>query len=182
MTAATRVKLRNTQGDTITKAFRFTTPGGRVVFDASMTDSSTTVTSVKARLTSSDEGYPIFGTGITLGTTIDSVSSDGVTLALTDVATETTSGGTLIIRALDVSNYTFEMQLRSSPKATSTLATFAIDTTNAQGGEIIATVDADTSKTLPYVSYWDLQATLNTQVETWLKGQLVLDPDVTRST
>jgi len=69
-------------------------------------------------------------------------------------------------------------QWRALPTDTRYVA-FTVDTTNAATGVIVMTATATQTRSM-WNGYWDLQATKNGAVRTWIKGKLVYVEDVTR--
>lgn len=166
--------------DVYYRYFRFTEDGGRVVHDG-VTSNSTEITSAQANFVAADVGKEIFGTGITIGTTISSIGGDGTTATLSDTVSGSASGATFIIRSIDISAYTFTAQIRRTPLSTNTVADITIDTTNAAGGELLFSLDAETTGSLPINGYWDLQTVLDGDPVTWLRGRTKVTPDTTRA-
>lgn len=80
--------------------------------------------------------------------------------------------------ALDVSDYTFSAQIRDRPeKGTVLLATFDIDTTDAEDGIIVLSLPPAATRIDP--GYWDLEVKADGSPTTWLAGEVKMSGDVT---
>lgn len=80
---------------------------------------------------------------------------------------------------IPVDDYTFKAEIRDRPEnGTVVYATFSIDTSQASEGIIVLHLTA--SQTRIPSGYWDLQATISGSRKTWLKGEVIMDGDVTQ--
>ena len=70
-------------------------------------------------------------------------------------------------------------QWRPLPTSTTSIA-FAVDSSLASTGVIKITMTATNTTNLKN-GYWDLQATKNAEVKTWLRGEVLVEQDVTRA-
>lgn len=81
--------------------------------------------------------------------------------------------------SLNLSDYTFKAQIRDrSENGKVIYATFTIDISQAASGIIVLHLDAASTR-IPS-GYWDLEATKDSTVQTWLKGAVTMDGDVTQ--
>jgi hypothetical protein len=70
-------------------------------------------------------------------------------------------------------------QYRINPKATNFVA-FTVDVSDADEGRITLSLSATQTRNLPGEGVFDLQATENNVIRTWLKGRIAVSQDVTR--
>jgi hypothetical protein len=70
-------------------------------------------------------------------------------------------------------------QWREKPLADNPVA-FTVDSTSASSGCLKITMAASNTATLKD-GYWDLQATKGGEVKTWLRGEVLVQQDVTRA-
>lgn len=169
------------QGDLIEVPVYFPEVGGRVVFDGVTENGSTTVWSAKARFTQSDVDKKIWGATLQSGTTIESVSADGTEAVLSDAATDDGENVTLLIRAVDRSEFTFEAPVKKSPTSDTVLTSWDVDDTDITDGYLVLSIAADVSATLPSITRSNLIVTAAddpTYEKTWASMTLVLKPRV----
>ena len=84
--------------------------------------------------------------------------------------------------AINITGRTYAAQIRSTPDASTVLATFACSIVNAATGKMAATLTATTTAALtPGGAVWDLQETNGTVVTTLLSGPVTIVQDVTRT-
>lgn len=84
-----------------------------------------------------------------------------------------------------VDEYTFAAQIRREPNGRAEgelIATFDIDDSDAAAGTIVLSLDRDTTRDIgDDVGCWDLQVTtVDGAADTWLKGTVDIEGDVTR--
>ena len=72
-------------------------------------------------------------------------------------------------------------EVRALPDADVVLATFAIDTTNADTGVVLLSLGGADTRALPPTAWWDVQQTApGAEPRTWYRGQVKTTADVTR--
>lgn len=70
-------------------------------------------------------------------------------------------------------------QWRETPSSGAAVS-FTIDSTLASTGRITITMSATNTATLKN-GYWDLQAVKGNEVKTWLRGEVLVQQDITRA-
>lgn len=80
---------------------------------------------------------------------------------------------------IDVSARAYLAQIRKSTEATDVLATFAVDTSSAAGGIVVATLAAEDTVDLKGDYVWDLEDTSTGR--TLLGGKVTVEGDVSRA-
>ena len=83
--------------------------------------------------------------------------------------------------AVDVSARTFTAQLRSTANATTVVATFVIDMTNAATGEVGYSLADTVTDDLSGNYVWDFQQDTGGVIRTLMGGSFFVAPDVTRA-
>lgn len=83
--------------------------------------------------------------------------------------------------AVDVSARTFTAQLRATANATTVIATFAIDMTNAASGEVGYSLADTVTDDLSGNYVWDFQQDTGGVIRTLMGGSFFVAPDVTRA-
>lgn len=85
---------------------------------------------------------------------------------------------------IDIEDWTWLAQVREAPGGDTVLATFTVTVTDAANGRFTLSLtdtaidDLETGKRL----HWDLQATDDGAVRTYVRGSVIVDGDVSRST
>jgi len=84
---------------------------------------------------------------------------------------------------LDVSDYTFQAQIRATDTSSTVIATFTIDTTDAATGNIVLSLTAAQTLALTAGSYfWDLRCVdANSVVSRWVSGTATVAGTITRA-
>lgn len=171
------------RGDDFDVTFGLVEPGGRVVNDLVLTNTSTTATSTSAAFTVSDIGKKIVthnGAGIADSVTVAGVtSSTQITLSAAATASGTYAAS---IRALDCSAYTSpEADIRATADG-SEVETFTFDAARKAVGVYVMTMtDTETALLTPGSYVWDWQIVDgDSKVRTLLRGAVTIVADVTR--
>lgn len=81
--------------------------------------------------------------------------------------------------ALDLSTGTWRAQVRKHAQATSVLASFAVDDTDAANGVLFLTLTPEQTAALPSNCTWDLEDTV--AGVTYLRGAVTVEREVTRT-
>jgi hypothetical protein len=79
----------------------------------------------------------------------------------------------------DLSDFTFKAQIRDRPEmATVVLATFTVDISGAADGVIVISLNPAQTRIQP--GHWDLEVSDGANTQTWLKGKVLVEGDVTQ--
>lgn len=87
------------------------------------------------------------------------------------------------VTLMDVSDRTYAAQIRRTPASPDVIVALTVDMTEAADGVVILRLTSAQSAELPARSLaWDLQETVDGEVDTILAGEFNVQADVTRST
>lgn len=82
---------------------------------------------------------------------------------------------------IDVSGRTFAAQIRTSAKASTVLAEFTIDDSDASTGRLVLDLAASLTQDIPAGTVvTDLQETVGDTASTWWEAEITVERDVTR--
>lgn len=88
-----------------------------------------------------------------------------------------------VYQPIDLTGYTGLAQVRLKPNAPSVLASFVVEFPNPVAGEYRLTLSAEESSKIFKAAVWDFQTSHDEDpviVETWMRGAVPVDNDVSR--